>query len=163
MSQQASAINELISQFKLQEKLFNNVTFDIKDEDARKKINNNTNNLTWLIGHTVSTRYMLLNVLGEKASEPFPDLYGGGKGWQASATYPNVKDLLKDWSGVSQKLYNKLSSMSQDQFEAKAPQPTPMGGNVRNFVSFCAHHEAYTIGQMGLYRRVHGYPAMKYM
>ena len=157
-----SAIADLIGQFKLQEKLFNNVASDIKDEDASKRINGNTNHLSWLIGHAVSSRYMLVNVLGGNASEPFPDIFGQGKGMQANITYPPVKDLLKDWSGISKKLEERLNSLGESDLKATAPGPTPIGNTVRDFISFCAHHEAYTIGQIGLYRRVHGYSAMKY-
>jgi hypothetical protein len=157
-----SPIADLIGQYRLQEKLFSNVTADINDDDSHKKINQNTNHLSWLVGHTVSTRYMLLNVLGVNASEPFPDLFAQGKGLQENAKYPSIKELTKDWNSVSQKLEEKLNSITETELNATAPVPTPLGTSVRNFLSFCAHHEAYTIGQMGLYRRFHGYPAMKY-
>jgi hypothetical protein len=158
----ASPISDLIGQFKLQERLFANVTSEIKNEDGQKRINQNTNHLAWLVGHTVSTRYMLLNVLGVNASEPFPDLFSQGKGMQENVTYPSVTDLTKDWSSVSQKLEERLNALNGSELEANAPFPTPLGPSIKNFISFCAHHEAYTIGQMGLYRRFLGYPAMKY-
>ncbi|HWY38915.1 MAG TPA: DinB family protein [Bacteroidia bacterium] len=157
-----SPITDLIGQFKLQEKLFTNVASDIKNEDSHKKINQNTNHLAWLIGHTVSTRYMLLNVLGVNISEPFPDHFAQGKGMQENVTYPPVNELIKNWSSVSKELEEKLHSLSESELGANAPFPTPLGPSIKDFISFCSHHEAYTIGQMGLYRRFHGYPAMKY-
>jgi hypothetical protein len=157
-----SPITDLIGQFRLQEKLFTNVTSDIRDDDAAKRINTNTNHLAWLIGHAVSSRYMLVNVLGGNASEPFPDLFAQGKGMQANATYPPVQELIRDWNGVSQKLVERLNALGDTELKAAGPVPTPIGTSMRDFISFCAHHEAYTIGQMGLYRRVHGYSAMKY-
>jgi hypothetical protein len=157
-----SPISDLIGQFKLQERLFTNVTFEIKNEDGQKKINQNTNHLAWLVGHTVSTRNMLVNVLGVKTSEPFPDLFSQGKGLQENVTYPTLAELTKDWSSLSQKLEEKLHALTESELAANAPFPTPLGPSIKNFISFCAHHEAYTIGQMGLYRRFLGYPAMKY-
>lgn len=157
-----SAITDLIGQFKLQEKLFINVTSEIKNEDSHKKMNQNTNHLSWLIGHTVSTRYMILNVLGVNISEPFPDLFAQGKGMQDNVTYPVISELIKEWNSVSGKLEEKLNSLTDSELEANAPFPTPLGASIKSFISFCSHHEAYTIGQIGLYRRFHGYSAMKY-
>jgi hypothetical protein len=157
-----SPIADLIGQYRLQEKLFANVTNDIKDEHSHKRMNENTNHLAWLVGHTVSTRFMLANLLGANESEPFPDLFAQGKGLQENAKYPSLGELTKDWTSVSRKLEDKLNSISEAELDANAPFPTPLGPSIRNFITFCAHHEAYTIGQMGLYRRFHGYPGMKY-
>jgi hypothetical protein len=157
-----SPIADLLGQFKLQERLFTNVIADISDEHSHQRMNQNTNHMAWLIGHVVSTRYMILNVVGGNASEPFPDLFAQGKGLQENVTYPSVKDLSKDWNKVSQLMEEKLNALSETDLNAKAPFPTPCGTSIKDFISFCAHHEAYTLGQMGLYRRFHGYSAMKY-
>jgi hypothetical protein len=158
----ASPVETLLSQFKLQEKLFSNVTEGLKNEDRHLRMNQNTNHFAWLIGHTVSTRHMLLNVLGVASKEAFPELFAEGKGLQENVTYPVVEELTKDWNSVSKKLHERLNSISDNELDAAAPFPTPIGTSVKDFVSFCAHHEAYTLGQLGLYRRFHGYPAMKY-
>jgi hypothetical protein len=158
----ASPIIDLIGQFKLQEKLFNNLTTGIKNEDIHKKMNGNTNHLAWLIGHTVSTRFMLLNTLGTQAKEPFPHLFAEGKGLQENSVYPSIEELIKDWTGVSRQLEEKLNSLTKAELEEKAPYPTPLGTSLKECISFFSHHEAYTLGQMGIYRRFHGYTAMKY-
>jgi hypothetical protein len=157
-----SSISILRGQFSLQEKLFTNVLSGIKNEDSHKRINQNTNHLAWLTGHIVSTRYMMLNVLGINSTEPFPDLFAQGKGVQADVTYPSLSELTKDWKTISEKLNERLNSISEEELEANAPFPTPLGSTIKDFISFCSHHEAYTIGQLGLYRRFHGYEAMKY-
>jgi hypothetical protein len=157
-----SPITDLIGQFRLQERLFNNVTAEISDTHSLQRMNQNTNHMAWLIGHVVSTRYMILNVIGGNAGEPFPDLFAQGKGLQENAAYPTVKELTKDWNSVSQLMEEKLNSLSETELNANAPFPTPCGTSIKNFISFCAHHEAYTLGQLGLYRRFHGYTAMKY-
>jgi hypothetical protein len=154
-----SPISVLIGQFGLQQKLFTNAVKGIKNEDSHKRMNQNTNHLAWLVGHLVSTRYMMVNVLGGSMQEPFPELFAQGKGSQPDVKYPPLEDLTRDWDKVSEKLNERLNSLTEADLGANAPFPTPLGGTVKDFIAFCAHHEAYTIGQLGLYRRFHGHDA----
>ena len=68
----SNSIKHLVNQFDLQTRLFNNVTTGINDADAQKQLNENTNHVAWLAGHTASTRHMLAGALGIQVSEPFP-------------------------------------------------------------------------------------------
>ena len=54
-----NSIKHLINQFNLHTILLNNVTVANKDGDDSKPMNENTNHIAWLTGHTVSTRFML--------------------------------------------------------------------------------------------------------
>src|SRR5829696_4938062 len=89
-------VSPLLAQFKLQERLFNNVLDGLKEEDALKRINANTNHIAWLTGHLVSTRFMMAGLLGIQLQEPFPELFANGKGLQADAKYPTLDLLRKD-------------------------------------------------------------------
>ena len=155
-------IDSLARQFDLQSRLFTNVTVGITDDHAHTRPNANTNNIAWLTGHTVSTRYMLSNILGVQAAEPFPDLYANGKGMSAEARYPSMTALLKDWADISGKMMDRLRSMTEAELIADAPMAMATGKRVIDFAAFIAHHEAYTIGQLGILRRFFGYEAMKY-
>jgi hypothetical protein len=105
---------------------------------------------------------MIANVLGANVQEPFPHLFAQGKGMQKNEAYPSLTELTKGWDSVSQKLSEKLNSLTEAELNANAPFPTPCGTTIKDFLAFCAHHEAYTIGQIGIFRRFLGYPAMKY-
>ena len=158
----SNSIKHLINQFNLQTRLFNNVTVGISDAAATTPMNENTNHAAWLIGHIVSTRYMLAGALGLKEAEPFPDLYGNGKGMDKTAPYPSMVDLTKDWAAISEKVSAALGSLSEEALATKMPRPVPTGDTLGDLISFLIHHEAYTIGQLGIYRRFHGQEAMKY-
>lgn len=155
-------MKHLISQFNLQTKLFNNVTAGISDAESIKLMSENANHVAWLTGHLVSTRYMLAGVLGLKETEPFPELFAQGKGMDKNAKYPGMANLTKDWASVSEKVAKALSSVTEENLNAKAPFPLPTGDTMGDFFSFLMHHEAYTIGQVGIYRRFLGKEAMSY-
>jgi hypothetical protein len=158
-----SPISGLIHQFELQTRLFNNVLDNVTDEHAQQFVKEDTNHLAWLTGHVLSSRFMLANVLGITDKEPHADLFGNGKGLQKNATYPSINELRKEWNPISAKLLTKLNSLSSEELSAKAPFQLPMSASdMKATIAFISHHEAYTIGQMGLLRRVHGLPGMKY-
>jgi hypothetical protein len=155
-------IHYLASQFDLQTRLFQNVTAQVNDGLATTRLNPNTNHLAWLVGHTVSTRFMLANVLGLGMQEPFPALFENGKGLDAAAQYPSLADLTKDWASVSEKISAALKALPAEALGQTLPQPVPTGNTLGDFIAFLNHHEAYSIGQMGIMRKFHGLEAMKY-
>lgn len=158
----AEAIKYLINQFDLQSKLFRNVTAEISDDRSIEPINRNTTHIAWLTGHTVSTRYDLAKVLGIRVQEPFPDLFRNGKGVDKAAYYPSMKELTRDWESISGTLKSALETISEEALDAKRPQPVPDDVTIGDYISFILHHEAYTLGQLGLFRRFHGLEPMKY-
>ncbi|MDB5051303.1 MAG: hypothetical protein JWO30_4374 [Fibrobacteres bacterium] len=105
---------------------------------------------------------MLANVLGIQVQEPFPNLYQNGKGMDTSAKYPSMKELTKDWNSISETVITALNAISDEALDKKGPQPVPTGDTLGDFVSFIIHHEAYTLGQLGIFRRFHGMEPMKY-
>ncbi len=157
-----SSLALINAQFEMHTMLFKNVTLNIKNEDREKKMNNNTNHIAWIVGHMVSTRYMIANVLGAEDREPFPEFFGQGQGIQNNVTYPSLPDLIKDWDAISAIMFKKINSITDAYLETESPFPTPMGSTMKDFFAFITHHEAYTIGQLGIYRRFLGYDAMKY-
>lgn len=158
-----ASLAPIIDQLHLQTRLFKNVTADITDTDSQKRFTDSTNHIAWLAGHIVSTRYMMANMLGVQASEPYPELFAQGKGLSEGAKYPSLADLTKDWDSISKALTDKLEVLSDTEANAAPPFPVPVSDQTMSgFINFTTHHEGYTIGQIGLLRRLNGYPAMKY-
>lgn len=158
----SNSIKHLIRQFDLQTRLFKNVTVGISDADSVRQMNANTNHAAWLTGHTVSTRFMLAKALGLNVQEPFPALYENGKGMEKGAKYPSMKELIREWDSISEKIVNAMNALTEAALENKMPKPVPTGDTMGDFISFLMHHEAYTIGQIGIVRRFLGLDAMKY-
>ncbi|MCD6010968.1 MAG: hypothetical protein K0Q79_830 [Flavipsychrobacter sp.] len=157
-----NSIKHLINQYNLQTRLFSNVTTGVNDTQAQQQMNPNTNHIAWLAGHTVSTRYMLANALGLQEKEPFPELYENGKGMDKTAKYPAMAELTRDWGSVSEKVGAALNNLTEEALQNKMPFAVPTGDTLGDFITFIIHHEAYTIGQMGISRRFFGLDAMKY-
>jgi hypothetical protein len=158
-----SPITGLINQFELQTRLFNNVLDNVVDEHGEKQAKEEINHLAWLTGHVLSSRFMLANILGIADKEPHAELFGNARGMQKDAKYPAISELRKEWNPISEKLMAKLNSLTGEELNAKAPFALPMAASdIAAFIAFMSHHEAYTIGQMGLLRRFHGLPGMKY-
>jgi uncharacterized damage-inducible protein DinB len=158
-----TSLQPLIEAFKLQTRLYLNVTKDISDEHAVSGIGGSSNNIAWITGHLFSTRYMLGTVLGITDREPFPDLFERGKGVQEGVQYPSMNELTNGWNEFAEKIISRLEGMSEDELQAEAPVQTPVAENtLRGFITFICHHEAYHIGQISLARRYFGYEAMSY-
>ena len=158
----SNSIKHLIDQFNLQTRLFNNVTIGIGDDDAQKQLNSNTNHIAWLTGHIVSTRFGLAKGLGLPVQEPFPELFENQKGLDKQAKYPSMQELTKDWNSLAEKIGNVLNSLTEEALQSKMPRTVPTGDTLGDLICFLMHHEAYTIGQLGISRRFFGLEAMKY-
>ena len=158
-----TSLQPLIEAFKLQTRLYRNVTKDISEEHAVSGIGGSTNTIAWITGHLFSTRYMLGTVLGIPDREPFPELFERGKGIQEGEQYPSMNDLTNGWEQFADKLIARLESMGEDELQAETPVQTPIAENtLRGFITFLCHHEAYHIGQISIARRYFGYEAMSY-
>lgn len=152
----------VIAQFELQTMLYTNCVDGWTEADAEKRPGQ-ANHVKWIAGHLVSSRCSLANVLGLGLQEPFPALFENRERRQDDVQYPSMAELTKDWNGISAKLTAKLKSMSDPELNTPAPFPTPAGdGTIKGTIGFFAHHEAYTIGQLGYARRIAGMEAMKY-
>ena len=158
----SNSIKHLISQFNLQTRLFNNVTAGVSDAVSQQRMNSHTNHIAWLTGHLVSTRFMFANALGIQAKEPFPELFENGKGMDPKAKYPAMEALTKDWNSISEKIAGALQALDEKALSNKMPRPVPTGETLGDFIAFLMHHEAYTIGQVGIVRRYFDLEAMKY-
>jgi hypothetical protein len=163
METTTTTLQPVIEAFKLQTRLFRNVTVDITDEHAKGHFAGSPNHIAWITGHLVSTRFMLSSVLGLPDREPFPEFFERGKGIQDDVNYPSMSKLTEGWDRFAEKIIDRLESLSEEDLQADPPIQTPIADNtLRGFITFICHHEAYHIGQLGLARRYFGYEPMSY-
>jgi hypothetical protein len=153
----------LISLYDFHTKLFYNVLVDISDKDANNRLGTRANHIAWIAGSLVNTRYALANALGIGMKQSSGKLFENNKGIQDSVTYPGLAEFKKDWENISTVLKDALVNISEDQLNG--PDPFDMPGGDYTFLDtliMCTDRESYCIGQIGLYRRLLGYEAMKY-
>jgi hypothetical protein len=156
------ALHALIDLYDLHTKLFFNVIEGVSDKDANNRLNTKANHPSWITGSLVHSRFELAKALGAKNQSTFHELFKDYKGLQENVTYPALKEYKKDWELISPVLKTALLNMTEEQLEGLAP--FKMDGDVSFYeaISFMIDRESYCIGQLGLFRRLLGYEAMKY-
>lgn len=163
METATTTLQPVIEAFKMQTRLFLNVTSDITEEHAKAHFAGSPNHIAWITGHLVSTRYTLSTVLGLTDREPYPELFETGKGIQDDMDYPSIDNLIAGWEDFSEKIIDRLESLTEDELQADPPIQTPIGDNtLRGFITFICHHEAYHIGQLSILKRHFGYEPLSY-
>ena len=153
----------MVAMFRLHTRLFVNTIEEMTEEQATNQLTEDNNHAAWMAGHLLSTRYMMVNLMGGRESEPNPELFEQGKGIIPEADYPDLATIKSNWMAISEKMVAKLESLTEEQLSEESPLPTPIGGKeMRDTIAFFCHHEAYHIGQLGFLRKSLGLDAMKY-
>ncbi|MBC9797834.1 DinB family protein [Sinomicrobium weinanense] len=168
---------QLLAQFDLHHRLYNNVLEDLTDEETNKRINGNTqmNHIKYLAGHLLNAQYGLAFLSGVPVEVKWDDLFAGPGKTKAKDNfpYPDIEDIKKEWNDIHHEIRNGLSQLSPDMLDNLPPAPlnnvienSPLKGLFNNSVAglwaFFNHHQAYHIGQIGILRRGLGKPAMHY-
>lgn len=156
MEPKSSSLKIVIPGYRWHTQMFDNMSKDISDADAAKRIEGRTNNIVWVLGNLVNCRYWLANVLGIEEKDPNDELFKEGRAYDANATYPTVEEFKKSWHNISEKLYNKLLSVSDEELS----EPFSFGmkvdffeENKLNMVGMTIDRTSYLLGQLGLLRR----------
>jgi hypothetical protein len=158
-----TAVDTLVVQYDLHTKLFFNVLKDISAKDAQNRLNTKANHMAWIAGSLVHERYGLANIFGQQLKQTSYNLFKDHKGIQDDLIYPSLEEYKKDWEQISPILRNPLLHVTDEQLEGPDPFDMP-GEDITLFdaVTFLVDRESYCIGQLGLWRRLLGYEAMKY-
>ncbi|MBK1897083.1 DinB family protein [Chryseobacterium paridis] len=155
----------VIPAYRMHSQSFLNVLDGISEEDAMKRIDGKTNHIVWMAGNFLNMRYGLGWVLGLQEEDPYTDLFFQGKALDESFKYPTIEELKKSFHAISPKVYQKLLEATDEQLD----EIFEIGMNISyyaetklNFTGMSIGREDYLCGQMGLMRRILGYPGMKY-
>lgn len=158
-----SAMYTLVNMYDWHTKLFKNVIVGISDKDSQNRLNTKANHVAWIAGSLVHGRFELGKLVGLDLEQTSNDLFKDNKGIQDNITYPSLDEYRKDWEKISPVLKSALLKISDEQLNG--PDPFNMPGGPYTFLDTiiaCTDRESYCIGQVGLYRRLLGYDAMKY-
>ena len=158
-----TAIHTLVNMYDWHTKLFKNALDGISEEDAQNRLNTKANHIAWIAGSLVYTRYTLANFFDLKVEPQSLELFKDFKGIQDNTTYPALAEFKRDWEQISPLLREALVNASQEKLNG--PDPFDMPGENLTFLDSiigCTDRESYCIGQIGLWRRLLNYDAMKY-
>ena len=161
-----SRLYSLVFLYDLHTRLFNNVIEGISDTDAHNRLNTKATHVAWIAGSVVNGRYELAHVLGIDLKQTSPEFFQGYKSIQDGATYPALAEYKKDWENISAPFRDALVNLTAEKLDGDDPFGMSEEGGEKftlfDTIAFIIDRESYCIGQIGLYRRLLGYNAMKY-
>lgn len=141
---------------------FRRVLEGISDEDAHNRLGTKANHVAWIAGSIVESRFVGARNVGLDIRQQADELFKDFKGIQDDVRYPSLSQYLADWDKVSPLLREKTLEVDP----AWVDERKDMGGweaSNQELINFSTYREANMIGQIALWRRLLGYPAMNYM
>lgn len=159
----SSRMYGIISLYDLQTPFFAFVTENISEEDVHKRLDTKANHIGWLAGALVEQRFDLARQLGRNEHQQADELFKDFKGIQDDAKYPSISSYQEDWDKITPLLRDALSNISDEELERRIEMGPDFSMSLYELITFSIYREANIIGQIALWRRLLGYPGMRYM
>lgn len=156
-----SRMYSLLTLFDMHTQFFKKAIDGISPDDAHNRLGTKANHVAWLAGSLTEQRYDLARTLGLQHQQRGASFFENYQGIQDGAEYPPLAQFEEDWNTISPILRDalaKLTSVQNDNILDMGPMKMPQ----YDFISFTIYREANCIGQIALWRRLLGYPALKY-
>jgi hypothetical protein len=159
------AKKQLLAQYDLHDTLFNNVILDINDEEGNIRLVPGINNVNWLAGHLVWGQRGLAGMGGVQREIVWIDLYDNqiSQPPEPEIKTPSMEEIKEAWNRYSSAIRDGLEKLTDEALNTPIEFPLPAFRTQGGFWAFINHHQAYTIGQIGILRRALGKEAMKYV
>jgi len=152
-------IKPVVDQFKFSSIVLSLATSDMKNEDAGHRLRGGKgSSVTFLMGHLLSSRYGLLNMLGAGDENPYAEQFGRNAEPRDVSDYPDISEFNQAWSALADSFHAALESATDEQLLAAAPEGFPIEDQtMRGAITFLCWHESYHVGQIGGLRTELGY------
>ena len=166
-----SAKKQLLAQYELHNLLFNNVIADISDEEANKRVGDRMNNIKWLAGHLLWAQRNLAGIAGADVNVPWVDHFFSKDGATPDdfaapkSEMPTLEAIKNKWNEIAPAIKTALENVPDEALNSVIGSKHPIlpfDDTLAGLWAFINHHQAYTIGQIGILRRGLGKDAMKY-
>jgi DinB superfamily len=145
-------------------RLFLSAVAGITEAQAKERISDHNNPVSWLAAHTVWARYNTCAMLGKPAAKnPYDGLFENFKPFDASVNYGTLENAKAEWQKASDLLKEALAAVTEEHLAADCPLKSPIGDfTFGGTIAFLAQHESYDIGQIGYLKKYHTKEAMSY-
>lgn len=148
---------------KLNTRLVDNSLVGVHDFIARRRLNDRTNSLVFILLHLVDARYYLGRYLGLEIQNPFRALLDGIETIEQMTDFPPLDEVLAVWRDVAGLLIDHLETLEPAVLEQTSEVDFPIDDHsVSAGAAFLLQHESYHIGQLAFLRKYFGLGAMKY-
>jgi len=151
----------LLTLFDYQTGFFAKALAGISAEDMQNRLNTQANHPAWLAGSLVQQRFMMASETSTGLRQTGEELFKNNKGIQEGVQYPTIAEYLKDWERITPEARKALVEIDDKKLDSEFD----MGGMKMPYyemICFSIYREASIIGQLALWRRLLGYPALKY-
>ncbi len=151
----------LLTLFDYQTGFFARALDGMSEEDMHNRLNTEANHPAWLTGSLVQQRFLMASETGTGQKQTGEELFKNHQGIQAGAKYPTVAEYMKDWERITPEAREALVRIDDKKLDSEID----MGGMKMTYydmICFTIYREASLIGQLALWRRLLGYPALKY-
>lgn len=158
----SSRMYSLLILYDMHTRYFERVLDGLSEDDTHNRLSTKANHIAWLTGSLVHQRFEIANELGVREKPPADELFREGKGIQDDIKYPTLADYKEDWTTITSLLRDAFLQVTDERLDRSFEM---MPGVVMPFfdlVTFITYREASVIGQIALWRRLLGYPGMKY-
>lgn len=160
--------NQLLTQFDLHHRLYNNVLEGFTDKETNQRLNGypEINHVKYLAGHILNSQYGIALLANVASIEPkWNDLFAGAGQSEAKDDfdYPSIDTIKTEWNAIHNPIRNALGKITTELLTQKPPAPMDEFAESRGELwAFLNHHVAYHIGQIGILRRGFGKPPMSF-
>ena len=151
----------LLTLFDYQTTFFPRALDGMSEEDMHNRLNTQANHPAWLAGSLVAQRFMMASETGTGLRQHGEELFKNNKGIQDGAQYPTSAEYRSDWEKITPQAREALVTIDDKKLDSEID----MGGMKMTYyemICFSIYREASIIGQLALWRRLLGYPALKY-
>lgn len=157
--------NQLLTQFDLHHKLYNNVLSGFSDEESNKRLYGDTkmNHVKYLAGHLLNAQYGLAEIAGISFDVKWNELFAAAGQSEAKddIEYPEIDSIKAEWNKLHEQTRAGLEKLTSKDLEKESPYKE-LFGSIGEMWAFLNHHQAYHIGQIGILRRGFGKEPMSY-
>ena len=123
--------------------------------------NDHSNHLTWIVGHVIWARQIIIARVGGQWACPGLEPFARSDKLDESLSYPAPETLLAYLQDSATALDATLSALTPEALAAPAPPgPPSQDGKVSGFIGVMAWHETYHLGQIAYLRSWFGLPAV---
>ena len=129
---------------------------DLSDADARTRARDDAGpSIAWHLGHLLSYRHKMLQMLGRSDDNPYEAAFGGTPATDGR-DYPTTAEFSTQWSAVSERFMGALGSATEDALAAPVSSGAHAEECVRDKIAFFAFHEGYHLGSIATLQKALG-------
>jgi uncharacterized damage-inducible protein DinB len=126
---------------------------DLSPEEWLQRPSDNSNHISWIVGHVIWARKAVLTRLETEWSQPWLSSFARGVKCNDETAFPPPDTLKNNWIEVSGVLATALDGASEDVLSTPSTQGPPSAdGKISGVINFLAIHETYHLGQASYLR-----------